>query len=418
MIYEDTQNPGNVGMLFTPTWWSEAMILDLRVLIVLPSGVTSNMVKTLADRFWNNTDSKDGRLTIYWEEHNLSPNEQFPVGISFPEEYVANYVKQPSGLSLFLKQYGLPLLGFGLFIGLLGVIVYVGRKRSYLTPKVGMETLGIRRGLTAVEASYILDLKPPRIVTEILYSLLKKRAVWVESTDPSIKLKVMPEFQNGTGTRETPLRYYEIDFLRAIKEDGHLDEEKLAGSVIFLRETVEQKLHGYCRRDTIDYYKSIVAKAWAQVEQAGTPGLASKVYDEQLLWLFLDPDNQLRTEKIFSTKTFEPSPLWFWYWYTYHHYHPNPTYEPNIEVPAKSRKPPSIPGAEFADNVATALENTSRNIVGNLEKFANSIAPRTVPKSSTEPTRRGASCVCACAACACACACVSCACACASGGVG
>jgi len=45
-----------------------------------------------------------------------------------------------------------------------------------------METLGIRHGLTAVEASYLLDVKPTRLVTEILYSLLKKRAVWVEST--------------------------------------------------------------------------------------------------------------------------------------------------------------------------------------------------------------------------------------------
>ena len=41
-----------------------------------------------------------------------------------------------------------------------------------------METFGVKRGLTAVEASYLLDLKPPQIVTEILYSLLQKRAVW------------------------------------------------------------------------------------------------------------------------------------------------------------------------------------------------------------------------------------------------
>ncbi len=55
-----------------------------------------------------------------------------------------------------------------------------------------------------------------------------------------------------------------------------------------VRDTVEQKLHGYCRRDTIDYYAKIVTKAWEQVEQAGTADLASKTYDEQLLWLFLD----------------------------------------------------------------------------------------------------------------------------------
>jgi hypothetical protein len=48
-------------------------------------------------------------------------------------------------------------------------------KSSYQTPKISMETLGIKRGLTAVEASYLLDMKPPQLVTEILYSLLQKR---------------------------------------------------------------------------------------------------------------------------------------------------------------------------------------------------------------------------------------------------
>jgi hypothetical protein len=281
-----------------------------------------------------------------------------------------------------------------------------------------METLGIRRGLTAVEASYLLEMQPTKIVTEILYSLLQKRAIWVESTNPSLKLKVMQPFRNETETSETLLRYYEIDFLKAIKEDGALDEENLAQTIMFLRSTVEQKMRGYCRRDTIDYYTKIVATAWEQVEQAGTPELASKAYDEQLLWLLLDPNYQSRTKTAFQDRVFEPSPFWLWYWYGYQHYHPHPTYKPNVETPTQSAKPPTIPGADFANNIATAVEKTSNNIVANLEKFANAIVPMPAAKASTEPARHDASCVCACAACACACACVSCACACAGGGVG
>jgi hypothetical protein len=299
-----------------------------------------------------------------------------------------------------------------------GVFIYLARKRSYLKPKIGIETLGIRRGLTAVEASYLLNLQPKRIVTEIIYSLLKKRAIWIESTKPSLKLRIMPSTKGKTVTSETPLRYYEIDLIEAIKKDGTLDEEKLADTVLYLQETVEQKLHGYCRRDTMDYYRDVVEKAWTQVEQAGTPKLTSEAYDEQLLWLFLDPNHQSRTEKAFHDKIFEPSPFWFWYWYSYHHYHPKPEYRPNIQTPSQSTKPPTIPGTEFADNIATALENTSNNIVTNLEKFVNAILPMSTAKASSKPARQGASCVCACAACACACACVSCACACASGGVG
>jgi len=415
MIYEDTQT--NVGMKFIPTWWEEARVLDLQVQIVLPPGVTENNVTT-TEELWDGTLPEDDRLSIFWQRGDLSPNQKYTFGVSFPKEYVQSYETKPTGVVAFLQQYGPALLIFGVSVGVIGAVVYVVRKRPYLIPTISMETLGIRRGLTAVEASYLLDVKPTRIVTEILYSLLKKRAVWVESTTPALKLKVMQPFQDKTGTPETPLRYYEIDFLNAIKEDGTLDEQKLAQTIMFLRDSVEEKLRGYCRRDTIDYYSKIVAKAWEQVEQAGTPELASKAYDEQLLWLFLDPNYQSRTQTAFRDRAFDPSPFWLWYWYSYKHYHPKPTYKPNINAPTKAAKPPTIPGADFANNIATAVEGTSNKIVTNLEKFANAIIPMPASKASTKPAHHRSSCVCACATCACVCACVSCACACASGGVG
>jgi len=416
MIYEDTTD--NVGMQFIPTWWQEARVLDLQVQVVLPSGVTVDNVTTTAE-LWNGTLPEDDRLSIFWQRGNLSPNQRYTFGVSFPKQYVESYVAKPTGVVAFLQQYGPALMIAGISVAAIGAVVYVVRKKPYLMPKISMETLGIRHGLTAVEASYLLDVKPTKIVTEILYSLLQKRAVWVEGATPSLKLKIMPTFQDKVGTSETPLHYYEIDFLNAIKEDGTLDEEKLAHTVMFFRDTVEEKLRGYCRRDTIDYYRKIVAKAWEQVEQAGTPELASKAYDEQLLWLFLDPSYQSRTQTAFRDRAFEPSPFWLWYWYGYQHYHPNPTYKPNVETPAQAAKPPTIPGADFANNIATAVENTSNNIVANLEKFANAIVPMpAAAKASTEPAHHRSSCVCACAACACVCACVSCACACAGGGVG
>jgi hypothetical protein len=414
MIWEDTQNSGNVGMQFTPTWWDEASVIDLRVLIVLPSGVTQDMVKTSVD--WNNIQSEDGRLAVYWER-SLSPGQKADFGVSFPEEYVDVYETRDA-VSEFLQEYLGVLLLFGVVgVGVVVVLIII-RKSPYKKPTIGVEALGIRRGLTAVEASYILDMKPTQIVTEMLYSLLKKRAVWAEVGVPVLKLRIMDAFKNKTGTPEVTLRYYEIDFLNAIKDDGTLDEEKLAQTIMFLRRTVEEKLRGYCRRDTIDYYRKIVTKAWEQVEQAGTAELSSKAYDEQLLWLLLDPNVKARTETAFDNLAFEPSPFWLWYWYSYRHYHPRPTYEPNIKTPNEAAKPPTIPGADFANDIATAVENTSNNIVTNLEKFANSILPMAPPKSSRKPAHHKSSCVCACASCACACACVSCACACAGGGVG
>ncbi len=415
MIYEDNQT--NVGMKFIPTWWQEASVRDLQVQVVLPPDVNESNVTTTEEN-WNGTSFEDGLLSIFWQREDLSPNQRYTFGVSFPKKYVQSYVKRATGAVTFLQQYGPALLIFGVSVAVIGAVVYVVRKRPYKIPTIGIETLGIRHGLTAVEASYLLDVKPTKIVTEILYSLLQKRAIWVESTTPSLKLKIMEQYQNKIGTPETPLRYYEIDFLNAIKEDGTLDEEKLAQTVIFLRSTTEEKLRGHCRHDTIDYYRKIVAKAWEQVEQAGTTELASKAYDEQLLWLFLDPNYQSRTQTTFSDKAFEPNPFWFWYWYGYRYYHPKPTYKPNIEAPTKAAKPPTIPGADFAHNIATAVENTSNKIVTNLEKFANAIVPMPTAKASTKPAHHKSSCVCACATCACVCACVSCACACAGGGVG
>jgi hypothetical protein len=416
MIYNDTQNPGNYGMQFAPQWMP-VPINDVRVQIVLPPNVAINEIKTLPDKFWNSTSTVEGRTAVLWQIPVIQPNEQYLLGVSFPASSLPNYKPTPSSGGFGLETAALIVLPIIAIIVVI-VVVQVARKSAYSSPKVSMETLGIRRGLTAVEASYLLDIKPTQIVTEILYSLLHKRAIWVESTNPAIKLRIMPAYKNKTGTDENPLRYYEIDFLQAVKKNGTLDEEKLAHTVMFLRDTVEQKVRGYSRRESVDYYRKIVAKAWSQVEQAGTANLASKAYDEQLLWILLDPNTRSRTETVFHDHPFQPSPLWFWYWYGYRHYNPHPTYKPNIDVPAQAAKPPQIPGAQFANNIATAVEKTSSNIVTDIEKFANAILPMQPQKASHTPASRDAECVCACAACACACACVSCACACAGGGVG
>lgn len=414
MISNDTTNPGNYGMQFIPQWIEDVPINDVRVQIVLPMGVQVGDVKT-TETFYNGTSIVEGRLAVYWERPQIAAGERFMVGVSFPARYLPNYTPTEGEDDFSPLLVALVVFVVVAVIFLFIFIVAKMSKSSYQTPKISMETLGIKRGLTAVEASYLLDMKPPQLVTEILYSLLQKRAVWVEENKPSLKLKVLPPYENKVGTKENPLRYYEIDFLNSLKADGTLDEEKLAKTVMFLRDTVEEKMKGYSRKDTIDYYRKIVAQAWAQVEQAGTPELASNAYNEQLLWLMMDPNQRTRTETVFHDRPFQPQPLWFWWWYGYTIYHPHPTYRPNINAPAQSGPAPAIPGADFANTIATSLEKTSSNIVVNLEKFANSILPPP-PKASHQPARKGSDCVCACAACACACACVSCACACAGGG--
>jgi hypothetical protein len=413
MVWQDEDNPGNVGMQFIPCWWDYASVHELHVRIVLPLGVTNQTVVTTPD--WNNTLVEKNRLVLYWETHNLQPKQKFSCGVSFPKEYVQHYDVHEKGF-----EWILPVVAF-LFVALVaGIIIYKRVPlRKYVNPSMRMEALGIRHGLTAVEASHLLSLPPTKIVTEILYSLLMKKAIWVTATTPALKLKVMEPFKDKTGTPETPLRYYEKSFLEAVKRDGTLKEEELAKTVVLLRDTVEKKLRGYCRGDTINYYKKVVGEAWEQVKKAGTPELASKAYDENLLWLLLHEGFRSRTEDVFREKMFEPGIGWWWYWYGYTAYHPHPTYKPSPTT-TQPKSPPTIPGADFANNIATSVEKTANNIVANVEKFANSIVPAPPPsaKTSRTPAHHKSNCACACAACACVCACVSCACACASGGVG
>ena len=205
------------------------------------------------------------------------PNEQFLVGVSFPAKFLPNYI--PSfgrGRIQLWTLWDCYRSCWGFICNCHFWLNHLehSAKAPMLRPKLVWKRLGVKRGLTAVEASYLLDLKPPQIVTEILYSLLQKRAVWAQETKPSLKLKVLPPFENKTGPKDNPLRYYEIDFLNSLKADGTLDEEKLAHTIMFLRDTVEQKLQGYSRKDTVDYYRKIAAQAWTQVEQAGTVDLA------------------------------------------------------------------------------------------------------------------------------------------------
>jgi hypothetical protein len=85
MIYED--NETNVGMQFTPTWWPEATVNDLRVSIVLPTGVAQNQIATSVN--WDNLLLEDGRWVVFWERTDLAPNQKYDFGVSFPKEYVS-----------------------------------------------------------------------------------------------------------------------------------------------------------------------------------------------------------------------------------------------------------------------------------------------------------------------------------------
>ena len=173
----------------------------------MPDGVNVNNAVTLPDKFWNSSSTVEGKTALYWELPVLQANQQYPIGVSFPAEFLPNFIPTQPGFfdgidtAIFIVFVIFFVI---ILIVIIAVIVRAVKKSAYSSPKVSMETLGIKRGLTAVEASSLLELKPTQIVTEILYSLLQKRAVWAESTKPSLKLKAACPIREQDGNNRKP----------------------------------------------------------------------------------------------------------------------------------------------------------------------------------------------------------------------
>jgi hypothetical protein len=400
MISPDSTNPGNVGMQFYPTTLDTASgpIGNVRVAIVLPQGVNSSDVKYPTGVRFDNVYMESNNLVVYWERSNWPAAQQFTVGVSFP----AKYVTLVTGPSIWLYvAIGAIILAV---IVLLVVILRRRRKAPYEKPHVAVEALGALHGLTAVEAATVLDVKPVRVLTMVIFGLLMKRKIQLTAAEPIIKVK---ELAPPQGEAAPTLRYYEIDCLRSIEPDGSFNDMRLARTYLGLKDNVDKRLRGYSRADTVNYYKSVVGKAWDQVTQAGTPELRGDTVEQNIDWLLTDENFAGRFKTFPSDMVILPRLGWYWYW-------------PYMPSTARAGLPPTagdvkpVPIQEFANNVVKGLEQTSNNMVKDIQAFTNRLV---APQQAEARSVRGAShCVCACHACACACACVGCACACAGGG--
>ncbi len=403
MVSLDEMNPGNVGMLFSSTDFPDAAnpIGNIRAAVVLPKGVATNEVKYLASMAFDNVFMDGDNLVVYWERSNWPASREFRIGVSFP----AKYVNLGPNWWLYIA-----FASAGLIIAALGIAsVMKFRKATYEKPIIAVEALGAARGLTAVEAAVVLELKPVRVLTMILFGLLLKRIIAVIATEPVLKLQ---KLELASGETSPGRRYYEIDYSRSIKLDGDLDEVGLARTYLELRDTVDMKLRGYSRSDTVNYYQSVVNKAWDQVMQAGTPELKGDAVDQNIEWLLADDRFDEKFRVAFPPDVIiYPYPGWWWYWRGPHF--------PSGQAPSPPTKPGEvkpIPGQEFANRIVLGLEKATNNVVKNVQEFANRLVPTRPSMASERSVRSRSGCVCACAACACACACVSCACACAHGG--
>ena len=320
----------------------------------------------------------------------------------------------------------IPIVCCGGFALLFGLIIYFSiksaqkRRLKYLPPKIAIEGHGIKRGLTAVEAGILMEQPMDKILTMILFSVLRKNAATVTSRDP-LEIEVADELPEN-------LREYEKKFLLAFRKEKSKRRAALQNMMVSLVKSVGEKMKGFSRKETVAYYKEIMEKAWQQVEEADTPEVRAEKYSEAVDWTLLDRDYDQRTRRVFGG-----GPVFMPYWW----WRADPTIGrpsttaagrtaktasiPSLPTGSKSKTItlPSLPGSNAAASVVNSVSAFSAGVIGNVSSFTSGVTSKTnpAPKPSSSTFRSsgrgggGFS-----GGCACACACAGCACACAGGG--
>ncbi len=434
-LYKDETNPGNVGIMFTPCWF-DAEVKDLRISVVLPEGVGEGEVKNVPD--YDNLEHYNNRIVLYWERHDLPPNEKFSVGVSFPEKYIegGEVGTHPSGqfsttdLVLSVISLIIVVAAWGFFLkSLLSGVISAARfvRAKFVAPRMFVESLGPRKDLHPAEVAYLEYLEKgkigySRILLLILLSLAKKRIIRIKSEKP-LRAEVIEENRKGV-----ILRAFEKVMLDCIDKEGKLEEDCLVKVVKVLHRSVERRLAAYSRGETLRYFRKRISDLWRRVEAAPREEKVRIVMDN-IEWLLVDPDFERKVKHYLRGETTIRLPadrgvLWYWWWYGPTYYPtPVPAPSPSQSLPDTSAVPkaPQVPVVtnleDFANQIATSIENAANGLVSNIESFANRVAEVIGPPAPAGSSR-GSVISCACVSCACACACVSCACACAGGGVG
>jgi hypothetical protein len=416
---------------FTPNYFGSSFVVgetDMTVTLHLPPGLNQDEPRYFNPENWPGSDEpneigfdEQDRVFYRWTSSRASSSQNYIFGSAFPARMVpaaALVTEVPFRLDFDTLCPAFFCLGFFGFMALTIYGAIVGdrkRKLDYLPPKLSVEGNGIKRGLTAIEAAVVMQQPMDKILTMILFSVLKKGGASVVSHNP-IQLKVVQPTVSG-------LQPYEDEFLQAMMADQKgAQRARLQTVMTNLVKSVSEKMRGFSRKDTIAYYQGIMQKAWEQVEAANTPELKMKNFDEAMDWTMLDQKFDDRTRR-----TFGPQPVFMPYWWG--RFDPRasgtgtmgmpsgPNVSTSQNAPPQGVNLPSLPGSEIAGSMVAGMQNFSANVIGDLTSFTGGVTNKTNPAPKPPTSSRGGgggggggrSC-------ACACACAGCACACAGGG--
>ena len=450
--YDQADRENYINFQFTPNFFDSSndrsQNTEYRMTIILPPAVGADQGVYYNPRNWPGEDisesalTQDNRVYYSWFTNNANVHTEYEFGAAFPASAIpAGVIADPEDYEEYTPTGDVSGFG-GFFVNLLrslpciiGVLFFLGvgifsrkvsqkqtsaRKLQYFPPKLAIDGKGIRRGLTAVEAGILLEEPLDKILTMVLFGLLKKEAITVLEKEP-LSIKANEPLPEG-------LYEYETNFIKAFSETGKDKQRRsLQAMLIQLVDVVQDKMKGFSPTETKDYYTDITRRAWLAVEGAQTPEIKSAQFDHTLEWTMLDDQFNNRTQQTFvNTPVFIPR-----WWHLY-----NPGFSASPAVGGSSglaspvasvsggsgSKPsismPNIPGSDFAASIINGATAVSAGVVGDLTGFTGAVTNRTNPIPVSRPSSgssgfRGGG---GGHSCACACACAGCACACAGGG--
>jgi len=429
---QETQGP-YASIVFTPSSFDQKFVsgkTHMTFSIILPPGMNAQEPRYhTPSSNWPGTPEpaasfdSQSRVVYTWDSADANAYTVYTFGASFPERLVPSTsvvaTETPKTPLINWSSVGPCLCFSGILvfivgIGVLGAVSANKRKLQYMPPKISIEGHGIKRGLTAVEAAVLMEQPLDKVMTMILFSALKKGAATVTSRDP-LKLDVADPLP-------ADLQPYETTFLGAFKTENPREQRtELQNVIVGLVKSVSEKMKGFNRKLTVEYYDSIIEQAWTQVSAVNTPDVKSQTYEEVMDWTMADQNWETRT-----TQTFGPQPIFLptWWW----------RYDPvmrgagvggagHMAAPAPMTgggafSMPKLPGSDFAASVVKGVQSFSSGVIGDVKSFTSGVTNRTNPvpvqtSTGSHPRSGGFG---GGGGCACACACAGCACACAGGG--
>lgn len=265
MVWQDTTDPGQASLRFTPTWFGPEYVAgetDLVLRYVLPVPA-ADLAQVRDSILWQRDGEEfsakgvvegEDHVSVAWAR-TVSLTEPNTFSVSFPKRYVSQ-VREDTVLAAFHRWFkgstegrvllgGLVLVlfavlffvttrgtGWSVFLvacvalagimyyspavhlGLFPVLLLLGgllvglrihrarRKPRYFRAEICLEGGGVKRGLTAVQAAMLLEVPLQRALTMVIFGLARKGVVRIAGKSP-LRLEVLGE-KSGDATWRLP----------------------------------------------------------------------------------------------------------------------------------------------------------------------------------------------------------------------